>query len=69
MMASVRTDGGFSVEGRQEHPSHFRHTAGTDPFYDVARDGRVLVAKHLTPTHPLVLVRNWFAELRKDRGQ
>ena len=68
MMASVRTDGEFSVEGRHEHRSHFRHTAWTDPFYDVARDGRVLVAKDLTQTHSLVLVRNWFAELRKDRG-
>jgi len=69
MMASVRTDGGFSVEERHEHPSHFRHTAGTDPFYDVARDGRVLVAKELTQTHSLVLVRNWFSELRKNGGR
>ena len=69
MMASVRSDHGFSVEGHREHPSHFRHTAGTDPFYDVARDGRILVAKELTQTHRLVLVRNWFAELRKDGGR
>ena len=67
MMASVSNSGGFSVGERHEHPSHFRHTSDTDPFYDVSRDGRILVAKALTQTHRMVLVRNWFAELDSAR--
>jgi Tol biopolymer transport system component len=69
MMTSVNTSGDFSVGERREHPSRFRHTAGTDPFYDVGRDGRILVAKALAQTHRLVLVRNWFTELGKGAAR
>ena len=39
--------------------------------YDVARDGRFLMVKDVTPTDPasarkhLVLVQNWFEELKR----
>ena len=69
MMASVNAAGGFSVGERQEHPSHFHRISGGDPSYDVARDGRILVANDLTQSHRLVLVRNWFAELQPNTAR
>ena len=68
MMATVQTTPTFAVEGRRPHPSNFHKAPSADPFYDVARDGRILIARDAARAARMVLVRNWFAELRGRIG-
>jgi hypothetical protein len=66
MAAAVTTVPTFAVASRREVPAPAPAAASTDIDYDIARDGRVLMAHQAASSYQLVMVRNWFAELERQ---
>ena len=66
-VATVKTAPTLSVENRHDVrnvPEHF-----TDMDYDIARDGRILALRGSDAAVQLVLVRNWFEDLKRSAGK